>query len=90
MTKLEQKLIQLGYELSSYDETLDENTYVKIVDGATLYIFNTIYIKTYYGMCVANSKIITQDKINLHQQAFNQLQDDLKELKECQLDEYIY
>lgn len=82
MTKLEQKLIELGYEFIYYDEHTCEKEYVKLVEGATLSIYYICYLKTCHGICEANSKLITQKKIDILQQAFNQLQNDLKELKE--------
>lgn len=79
MTKLEQKLIELGY--------IEQWNY----DGVALYIKNSIDYET----CIfINKQKITSTKINVKepitqqyqldnlQQAFNQLQNDLKELKE--------
>ena len=81
MTKLEQKLLELGYEYVGYNDITCEHIYVKSVESATLTICYVCYLKSCYGICEANSKLITQSKINLYQQAFNQLQTDLEVLE---------
>ena len=74
MTKLEQKLIQLGYEKMALCWRKDTSENISIILSKSLpltenYIFNSRIIKS-------------QQDINLIQQAFNKLQNDLKELKE--------
>lgn len=82
MTKLEEKLIDLGYEYVGYNDITCEHIYVKSIENVTLSICYVCYLKTCYGICETNSKLITQNKINLYQQAYNQLQKDLEVLKE--------
>lgn len=79
MTKLEQKLIELGYRYNSFDGV--EKEYVKLVNGATLYINYDVHTLEYGGWCWADTRHITRQTIKLHKQAFNQLQNDLKELE---------
>ena len=86
MIKLEEKLIELGYEYSSYDDMNCEKEYVKLMNGATLYFYTSDISNYHYSMCVANSKIIhNQNNIDNLQQAYNQLQQDLEVLKENEI-----
>jgi hypothetical protein len=77
MTKLEQKLIELGYELD-----IKTNNYVKWLKGN---IALCIYItpRKLIGGVDYDSFFMYQFQLDNLQQAFNQLQSDLKELKEC-------
>jgi hypothetical protein len=73
MTKLEQKLIELGYETNN-------SIYKYWFKGQI--VIQTFYgnVENYYIICPNN--IHRQQDIDNLQQAFNQLQSDLKELKE--------
>ena len=73
MTKLEQKLIELGYETNN-------SIYKYWFKGQI--VIQTFYgrLENYYIICPNN--IHRQQDIDNLQQAFNQLQNDLKELKE--------
>lgn len=85
MTKLEQKLIELGYVISKYDNFFGEYDYVKVIpDVAELHIYYCKYTKTYYDICKSLRKSIDQRIIDNLQQAYNQLQRDLEVLKECE------
>jgi hypothetical protein len=80
MTKLEQKLIELGYKL--FQQKSDREV-----------IYRKVNIGGYLDIQLWNGNILTsgvlfplpintQYELNNIQQAFNQLQNDLKELKE--------
>lgn len=85
MTKLEQKLIQLGYELDdwlswsftnvAYSKKYEHHKIVIYVyrEDKVFYKGQRVLPLTYYN---------NQQDIDNLQQAFNQLQNDLKELKE--------
>lgn len=77
MTKLEEKLIELGYEK-------EKLSYVKRLEGRIeIHIF--IYPNELVGGVEQGDHfVIYQSQINRLQKAFNQLQKDLEELKECQ------
>ena len=77
MTKLEQKLIELGYSQEKYNGII----YFKYVDRCYLFI-NSHNLKK-YGVECPMMTYTEQRHIDNLQQAFNQLQFDLKELKEC-------
>lgn len=82
MTKLERKLCELGYVIShSYVSWDNEKCYYKDYGDLTLRITTDLemggWITPYY------KQFSTQQEIDRLQQAFNQLQKDLKELKEC-------
>ena len=77
MTKLEKKLIELGYEQDSkymYSKNLDR-----------CYILITIYgnLVVNYGLS-STDFFRDNDDINNLQQAFDIMQKDLEELKKCQ------
>lgn len=82
MNRLEEKLIELGYKYNNYDDLTCEKEYIKLVVGATLYIYVPKIYDDYYGMCVADNKVLNQNIINTHQQAFNTLKQDLEVLRE--------
>ena len=82
MTKLEEKLIELGYGYSSFYGV--EKEFIKLVNGATLYINYNIHTLKYSGWCWGDTRHITKQTIKFHQQAYNQLQKDLEVLNKCQ------
>ena len=81
MTKLEQKLIELGYE-----NIYANSRWCKEYDGnKNIFITTDEYhkkIKDYYIHFYSN--IECQEDIDNLQQAFNEMQNDLKELEQCQ------
>lgn len=81
MTKLEQKLLQLGYELDYEDEI--GTIYTKKMSFFEKLVITIIknYNPTGY-VWTETRAYCKQDYIDNLQQAFNQLQNDLKELKE--------
>jgi hypothetical protein len=79
MTKLEEKLIQLGYE----KEYRRRNKYVKRFRLCELIIrLHKEEITDFY--IDINITINNQYQIDVIQQAYNQLQKDLEVLKQCQ------
>lgn len=77
MTKLEKKLIELGYEKSNIPRI-----YIKRIYGNNIQI--TICGNTILKPKIQTNNIIEyQEEIDNLQQAFNQLQKDLEVLKEC-------
>lgn len=84
MTKLEKKLIQLGY-VGTYDNfTKQKIFYRNIKDCQTRIVLDLVNEKIAYSSVENWTKVFTsQEGIDNLQQAFNQLQKDLKELKEC-------
>ena len=87
MTKLEQKLLELGYEFDHYEVFTRQNAYKKLIgdfDPAIIFIYvnkNTNKIATYYAI---NGIVTSQIHINNLQQAFNEMQKDLEFLKGCE------
>jgi hypothetical protein len=83
MTKLEQKLCELGYA-STYDNfTKQKIFYRTLKDCQTRIVLDNEKIA--YSSVEHWTKVFTsQAGIDNLQQAFNQLQSDLKELKECE------
>ena len=84
MTKLEQKLIELGYKCYYNSLTHEHQRYYKQFSNI---IGINITIK-YGKITVSNVEYVRhlfykQEELDNLQQAFNQLQNDLKELKEC-------
>ena len=74
MTKLEEKLIQLGYKEMALCWRKDTSENISIILTKSLPLTENY---------ILNSKIIkSQQDINLIQQAFNQLQKDLEVLKD--------
>lgn len=79
MTKLEQKLIELGYEQGL------RNTYHKRFTSMFILTFE-VYSEVIFSRVDSQwSGFSCQEQIDTLQQAFNQLQSDLKELKEYEL-----
>ena len=87
MSRLEEKLIELGYEFDHYEVFTRQNAYKKLIgdfDTAIIFIYvnkNTNKIATYYAI---NGIVTSQIHINNLQQAFNEMQRDLEVLKLCQ------
>lgn len=79
MTKLEEKFIELGYEL--YYQSADDTVYRKELIIGTFHII--IDTKTKKSIANYIDKIIirTQQDIDEVQQAFNVMEKDLEELK---------
>ena len=77
MTKLEEKLIELGYIKREYSKV----QYFKSIYGGIIHLDTTDLVSTY----VEPKYIIhSQQHIDNLQQAFNEMQKDLEVLKECQ------
>ena len=85
MTKLEEKLIELGYEKREVfyqNNDIYRTKYIKSVNNVS-YIEINVYEK--YTYSVINEYAITdQSQIDKIQQAFNEMQKDLEILKECE------
>lgn len=84
MTKLEQKLLELGYEEWRY--SFEHVTYIKTYNDKVdlnIDIDNAKTKITNWYLYVEEITIKQQSYIDGIQQAFNQLQNDLEELKEC-------
>lgn len=85
MTKLEEKLIELGYEFDHYEVFQRQNTYRKFfgdINCAGIFIYtnkNINKIESYYAI---NGVVTSQIHIDTLQQAFNEMQKDLEELKQ--------
>ena len=80
MTKLEQKLQELGYKYFAC------GTYTKLYNGHEIsieLIVNRTKICGYY-LETNTKQFIYQYKIDRLQQAFNEMQNDLEILKECE------
>lgn len=79
MTKLEQKLIELGYKQDklipfTYNKKFKNIPLIIINNGGLAGVVNISRFKT----------ITTQEEIDNLQQAFNEMQKDLEVLKQCQ------
>lgn len=81
MTKLEEKLVELGYKEHAIYYENEMKVYHKNITSF-VFIELKLYPKRYQGQIIS-SIINCQDDINDIQQAFNQLQQDLEELKLC-------
>lgn len=81
MTKLEQKLIELGYKFYCRAAYGTSKKYYKQIDSFRIFILlndnNDLIIDSFVWQYDE-----TNDYMNNKIKAFNQLQDDLKELKE--------
>ena len=85
MTKLEQKLIELGYEKQQkYNSKQIIILYLKdMFYGLTIY-YNLVTNKIVDNLVLTNGKCVrTQQDIDSLQLAFNEMQKDLEILKEC-------
>lgn len=84
MTKLEQKLIQLGYKDVYFGNwhKVTKHKFVKKIVVLNNEI-NTDKCGVYWIKKSSNRLYTTQQDIDNLQQAFNQLQQDLEVLKEC-------
>lgn len=78
MTKLEQKLIELGYEKGYL------NAYHKKFNNMIFLTIELYEPKTFGSIYSDRKEYRIQKHIDNLQQAFNQLQNDLKELKKCE------
>ena len=87
MSRLEEKLIELGYEFSHYEVFTRQNAYKKHIgdiDCAVIMIYTNKdidKIKSYYAI---NGIVQSQIHINNLQQAFDVMKKDLEILKECE------
>ena len=82
MTKLEQKLQELGYT-----EGIFQNRYVKYYQQTDIYILvqlDSDRKKIKYNSLHSGMAMNKQKHIDILQQVFNEMQKDLKELKLCQ------
>lgn len=82
MSKLEQKLKEFGYQRVDCDD------YFKITNFRFVYIFVTLNKQKTniinFGIQIPNNIIRNQYQIDNLQEAFDQMQSDLKELEQCQ------
>ena len=81
MTKLEEKLIQLGYECVSYEYMSKLERYEKVINNSVIYFYirdNEIVMYGVYPTCDYQF----QYEIDDLQEALDQLQKDLEVLKE--------
>ena len=81
MTKLEQKLIELGYKETYYYKDKHKDMYKYSYGNEINFIVYKNRIERSY---IASSTFVNQDNINDLQQAFNELQKDLEILKGCE------
>ena len=89
MTKLEQKLIELGYEK---EPDYKSNQYLFVYTKRCIGLLNPIVI--FYdlqcdvispqGIHIRDGWVLKQEQIYALQQAFNEMQKDLEILKECE------
>lgn len=82
MTKLNKKLLELGYKFDKLMSCKDFQVYTKWVNGHEIMIHIESDSITYNYVCVPATGIESQEQINNIQQAFNQLQKDLEVLKD--------
>lgn len=79
MTKLEEKLIELGYEHVSYEYMSKLERYEKVINNSVIYFYirgEEIVMHSVYLL-----RHQTQYEINDLQEAYDQLQKDLEVLK---------
>ena len=90
MSKLEKKLIKLGYEIKESVVKDRKFCFKKIEDSfITIYTnkkITKVISEESYINCIDNIFYLKdyEKRLNNLQQAYNQLQKDLEELKECQ------
>lgn len=85
MTKLEQKLIELEYEKREVfyqNNDIYRTKYIKSVNNVS-YIEINVY-ESYTYSVINEYSITDQSIIDKIQQAFDEMQNDLEELKKCQ------
>ena len=82
MTKLEEKLIELGYEknIGYRKEFWSEDNYI----GVFIVIVGKEKINDYRVMVASPFSFSKQEHIDLLQLAYNTMQKDLEDLKKCQ------
>lgn len=80
MTKLEEKLINLGYEL--YYKSADDTEYYKELTIGTFHIIIDTKTKKIIANYIDKVIIHTRQNIDEVQQAFNVMKQDLEELKQ--------
>ena len=83
MSRIEDKLIELGYEPIGYNGITDEYEYIKFMPTAHLTIYYCRWSKTYYGICQSKKRKSNQIVIEKSPEAQAQLKKDLEELEEC-------
>ena len=85
MTKLEEKLLELGYRTNWFYRLFSEIKYFNQCFGQMLVIKFDKFYNSYKGEVWVNPTCKTQQDVDNMQQAFNQLQKDLEVLKkyEC-------
>ena len=93
MTKLEEKLIELGYELTIIEYMNNKQlckTYEKPFKHCYIVVWTYTqyeYLRKPYHLFIKynhNNYIKEQEQLDTLQQAFNEMQKDLEELKQCQ------
>lgn len=85
MTKLEEKLQELGYEFDHYEIFTRKNVYKKLIgdiDSSIIFIYTNKDINEITTYYVINGIVKSQIHINNLQQAFNEMQKDLEVLRE--------
>ena len=82
MTKINKKLLELGYEFDKLMSRKDFQVYSKWVNGHEIMIHTEDNSITYNYVCVPATGLESQEQINNIQQAFNVLQNDLEVLKD--------
>ena len=89
MTKLEQKLIELGYEKDKQeysDNVIYKTTFVKYFKYCCIHVEIYNIVNNNYHFCIETfaKAFAFQEFIDNLQQAFNTMQNDLEILKECE------
>ena len=87
MSRLEDKLVELGYEFDHYEVFTNQTAYRKPIgdiDCAIIMIFTNKNINKIVSYYAINGIVKSQIHINNLQLAFNEMQKDLKILKECE------
>ena len=85
MSRLEDKLIELGYEFDHYEVFTNQTAYRKPIgdiDCAIIMIFTNKNINKIVSYYAINGIVKSQIHINNLQLAFNEMQKDLEVLKE--------
>lgn len=79
MTKMEEKLIELGYEFDHYAYRKP----IGDIDCAIIIIFTNKNMNKIVSYYVINGIVKSQEQINNLQQAYNEMQKDLEVLRQC-------